>query len=109
MAIEITGYKFITGKAVKRPWGIEYAFCARDANRDWNDTVMLKTGKETEEEISKLIEDRLAIIAREPEVTVEEEIVNLEEQKATLVSEIEILETEKASLESEIAVMKESK
>jgi len=109
MAIEVIGYKFITGKIVNRPWGMEYVFCVRDSKRDWNDTVMLKNGKETESEIAKLIEDRLAIIAKAPEPTIEEEIVNLEEQKAALISEIETLETEKASLESEIASMKESK
>lgn len=67
--MNITGFKFIKGKIVPRNWGIEYRFTAShdETKREYNEIVMLKTGKETEKEIETLIQKHLDRVSTIPE------------------------------------------
>lgn len=69
MSINLKGFDFIKGKIINRPWGIEYRFTASDkeTKHEYNEIVMLKTGKETEKEIEILIQKHLDRVSTIPE------------------------------------------
>ena len=81
--MNIKNYTWITGKVVFRLWGIEYRYTVENSDGEHiNDIVMLLDGEKTlEEDVAKLITEKLKQIDIEPEI-----VISLEEQKE---SEIE--------------------
>lgn len=67
--MNLNGFEFIKGKIVPRNWGIEYRFTAShdETKREYNEIVMLKTGKETGKEIEPLIQKHLDRVSSIPE------------------------------------------
>lgn len=62
MSVKLSGFEFITGVIVSRPWGFEYRFTAKAPDgKMYDDVVPLSSGKETENTIAGIINARLAI------------------------------------------------
>jgi hypothetical protein len=59
--IEVIGYKHITSKIIFRPWGPEIrCTMLRDTDGyEYNEVIPIKDGKETDEELSQLVSNRL--------------------------------------------------
>jgi len=76
--MDLKGFDFIKGKIVSRPWGIEYRFTASDqeTKHEYNEIVMLKTGKETEKEIEIKIQNHLDKVSNIPEPEIDVNVLN---------------------------------
>jgi len=83
--MEIRGYQYIAHKIVPRPWGIECRFTVDKNGQHINDIVMLRDGREGEEEIAELISERLSLIDRPAEIPIPERMFMESEIKAILI------------------------
>jgi len=56
--MKLTGFEFITGKLVPRPWGTEYRFTAAGAGTEYNEVLDVKKDID-EKALAVLVQERL--------------------------------------------------
>ena len=68
--MKLTGFEFITGKFVPRPWGTEYRFTAAGAGTEYNEVLDVKKDID-EKALAVLVQERLDRVSVPVEPVVE--------------------------------------
>ena len=98
--MEIKGYKYIQHKLKPRPWGPECQFTVARLSDGlhFNDVISIPDLKIEEEDLAKLILERLKLIDREPEPFIDPQVKMVEDAVMAKAEEIKSLLVQKELL-----------